>query len=75
MLSLTLGGVTIDKGDPDRVEALVGQTVVLPCSVSPPPSASVVVEWRRDGLPLSSHRSAEAQSGGVNDFSQVGVWM
>uniref|UniRef100_A0A3P9JTJ9 Papilin a, proteoglycan-like sulfated glycoprotein n=1 Tax=Oryzias latipes TaxID=8090 RepID=A0A3P9JTJ9_ORYLA len=46
---LTLGGVTIEKGDPDRVEALVGQTVVLPCSVSPPPSASVVVEWRRDG--------------------------
>ncbi|KAG7235807.1 hypothetical protein INR49_002194 [Caranx melampygus] len=29
--SLTLGGVTIDKTDPSTVEALVGQTVVLPC--------------------------------------------
>ncbi|XP_078797302.1 papilin isoform X3 [Oryzias latipes] len=63
--SLTLGGVTIDKGDPDRVEALVGQTVVLPCSVSPPPSASVVVEWRRDGLPLSSHRHHQQPSGSL----------
>uniref|UniRef100_A0A3B4FTC3 Papilin, proteoglycan like sulfated glycoprotein n=1 Tax=Pundamilia nyererei TaxID=303518 RepID=A0A3B4FTC3_9CICH len=47
--SLTLGGVTIDKTDPSTVEALAGQTVVLPCRVSPPPSSTVVVEWRRDG--------------------------
>uniref|UniRef100_A0A3P8SCA0 Papilin, proteoglycan like sulfated glycoprotein n=1 Tax=Amphiprion percula TaxID=161767 RepID=A0A3P8SCA0_AMPPE len=47
--SLTLGGVSIDKSDPSTVEALVGQTVVLPCRVSPPPSSTVVVEWRRDG--------------------------
>lgn len=56
-LSLTLGGVTIDKSDPSMVEALVGQTVVLPCRVRPPPSSTVIVEWRRDGVPLSTHRS------------------
>uniref|UniRef100_A0A3B4X8T2 Papilin a, proteoglycan-like sulfated glycoprotein n=1 Tax=Seriola lalandi dorsalis TaxID=1841481 RepID=A0A3B4X8T2_SERLL len=50
--ALTLGGVTIDKTDPSTVEALVGQTVVLPCRVSPPPSSTVTVEWRRDGIPL-----------------------
>uniref|UniRef100_A0A3Q0RZH8 Papilin, proteoglycan like sulfated glycoprotein n=1 Tax=Amphilophus citrinellus TaxID=61819 RepID=A0A3Q0RZH8_AMPCI len=49
---LTLGGVTIDKADPSTVEALVGQTVVLPCRVSPPPSSTIIVEWRRDGTPL-----------------------
>ncbi|KAF6724128.1 Papilin [Oryzias melastigma] len=63
--SLTLGGVAIDKSDPDRVEALVGQTVVLPCSVSPPPSAAVVVEWRRDGAALSSHRHHQQPSGSL----------
>uniref|UniRef100_A0A672FW37 Papilin n=1 Tax=Salarias fasciatus TaxID=181472 RepID=A0A672FW37_SALFA len=55
-VSLTLGGVTIDKTDPSSVEALVGQTVVLPCRVSPPPSSTIVVEWRREGIPLSTHR-------------------
>uniref|UniRef100_A0A3B4B8Q7 Uncharacterized protein n=1 Tax=Periophthalmus magnuspinnatus TaxID=409849 RepID=A0A3B4B8Q7_9GOBI len=54
--ALTLGGVSIDKSDPDTVEALVGQTVVLPCRVSPLPSSTVSVEWRRDGLPLSTNR-------------------
>lgn len=54
--SLTLGGVSIDKSDPSTVEALVGQTVVLPCRVSPPPSSTVIVEWRRDGIPLSHNR-------------------
>uniref|UniRef100_A0A665W637 Papilin a, proteoglycan-like sulfated glycoprotein n=1 Tax=Echeneis naucrates TaxID=173247 RepID=A0A665W637_ECHNA len=56
LLSLKLGGVTIDKTDPSTVEALVGQTVVLPCRVSPPPSSTVIVEWRRDGIPLSTYR-------------------
>lgn len=60
-LSLTLAGVSIDKSDPDKVEALVGQTVVLPCRVSPPPSSTVVVEWRRDGISLSAQRLAPAQ--------------
>lgn len=59
IFSLTVGGVTIDKDDPSKVEALVGQTVVLPCRVSPPPSSTVTVEWRRDGVPLSSNRSGE----------------
>lgn len=57
--SLTVEGVAIDKSDPATVEALVGQTVVLPCRVSPPPSSTVVAEWRRDGVPLSTRRSAE----------------
>ncbi|XP_063354149.1 papilin isoform X1 [Pelmatolapia mariae] len=63
--SLTLGGVTIDKTDPSTVEALVGQTVVLPCRVSPPPSSTVVVEWRRDGIPLSTHRHHQQPNGSL----------
>ncbi|XP_029983154.1 papilin isoform X1 [Sphaeramia orbicularis] len=63
--SLTLGGVTIDKSDPSTVEALVGQTVVLPCRVSPPPSATVTVEWRRDGIALSTHRHHQQSSGSL----------
>uniref|UniRef100_A0A3Q3KSC0 Papilin a, proteoglycan-like sulfated glycoprotein n=1 Tax=Mastacembelus armatus TaxID=205130 RepID=A0A3Q3KSC0_9TELE len=61
-LSLTLGEVTIDKTDPSTVEALVGQTIVLPCRVSPPPSSTVTVEWRRDGVPLSAHRSVKTNT-------------
>lgn len=61
VFSLTVGAVTIDKSDPSSVEALVGQTVVLPCRVSPPPSSTVSVEWRRDGVPLSSSRSGDIQ--------------
>lgn len=64
--SLTLGGVTIDKTDPSTVEALVGQTVVLPCRVSPLPSSTVVVEWRRDGIPLSTHRYVEKRTQWLN---------
>uniref|UniRef100_A0AAQ5XM50 Papilin a, proteoglycan-like sulfated glycoprotein n=1 Tax=Amphiprion ocellaris TaxID=80972 RepID=A0AAQ5XM50_AMPOC len=63
--SLTLGGVSIDKSDPSTVEALVGQTVVLPCRVSPPPSSTVVVEWRRDGVPLSNHRHHQQPNGSL----------
>nr|XP_033499141.1 papilin [Epinephelus lanceolatus] len=63
--SLTLGGVTIDKTDPSMVEALVGQTVVLPCRVSPPPSSTVIVEWRRDGIPLSTHRHHQQPNGSL----------
>uniref|UniRef100_A0A3P8VNX7 Papilin, proteoglycan like sulfated glycoprotein n=1 Tax=Cynoglossus semilaevis TaxID=244447 RepID=A0A3P8VNX7_CYNSE len=63
--SLTLGQVTIDKTDPSTVEALVGQTVVLPCRVSPPPSSTVIVEWRRDGVPLSTHRHHHQPSGSL----------
>uniref|UniRef100_I3IV34 Papilin, proteoglycan like sulfated glycoprotein n=1 Tax=Oreochromis niloticus TaxID=8128 RepID=I3IV34_ORENI len=65
LASLTLGGVTIDKTDPSTVEALVGQTVVLPCRVSPPPSSTVVVEWRRDGIPLSTHRHHQQPNGSL----------
>uniref|UniRef100_M4A409 Papilin n=1 Tax=Xiphophorus maculatus TaxID=8083 RepID=M4A409_XIPMA len=63
--SLTLAGVSIDKSDPDKVEALVGQTVVLPCRVSPPPSSTVVVEWRRDGISLSAQRHHQQPSGSL----------
>uniref|UniRef100_H3CEQ2 Papilin, proteoglycan like sulfated glycoprotein n=1 Tax=Tetraodon nigroviridis TaxID=99883 RepID=H3CEQ2_TETNG len=63
--SLTVGGVTIDKDDPSKVEALVGQTVVLPCRVSPPPSSTVTVEWRRDGVPLSSNRHHQQPNGSL----------
>lgn len=63
--SLTLGGVTIDKTDPSTVEAVVGQTVVLPCRVSPPPSSTVIVEWRRDGVPLSTHRHHQRPNGSL----------
>ncbi|KAJ0008722.1 hypothetical protein NQD34_016137 [Periophthalmus magnuspinnatus] len=63
--SLTLGGVSIDKSDPDTVEALVGQTVVLPCRVSPLPSSTVSVEWRRDGLPLSTNRHHQQPNGSL----------
>ncbi|XP_019133365.2 papilin [Larimichthys crocea] len=63
--SLTLGEVTIDKTDPSTVEALVGQTVVMPCRVSPPPSSTVIVEWRRDGIPLSTHRHHQQPNGSL----------
>ncbi|XP_037550585.1 papilin [Nematolebias whitei] len=63
--SLTLGGLSIDKSEPDTVEALVGQTVVLPCRVSPPPSSIVTVEWRRDGLPLSIQRHHQQPDGSL----------
>ncbi|XP_063764063.1 LOW QUALITY PROTEIN: papilin [Eleginops maclovinus] len=63
--SLTLGGVSIDQSDPSSVEALVGQTVVLPCRVSPPPSSTVKVEWRRDGVPLSTRRHHQQPNGSL----------
>ncbi|XP_068194824.1 papilin isoform X2 [Antennarius striatus] len=63
--SLTLGEVNIDKSDPSTVEALVGQTVVLPCRVSPPPSSTVTVEWRRDGIPLSTGRHHQQPNGSL----------
>ncbi|KAL6105819.1 papln [Pungitius sinensis] len=63
--SLTLGEVAIDKSDPSTVEALVGQTAVLPCRVSPPPSSTVTVEWRRDGVPLSTHRHRRQPNGSL----------
>ncbi|XP_059208551.1 papilin [Centropristis striata] len=63
--SLTLGEVTIDKTDPSTVEAVVGQTVVLPCRVSPQPSSTVIVEWRRDGIPLSTRRHHQQPNGSL----------
>lgn len=71
--SLTLGGVSIDQTDPSSVEALVGQTVVLPCRVSPPPSSTVKVDWRRDGRPLSTRRHHQHPNGSllVGPLSQL----
>lgn len=73
--SLTLGQVTIDKTDPSTVEALVGQTVVLPCRVSPPPSSTVIVEWRRDGVPLSTHRCVIMTHYSQCLFTCVSLWL
>ncbi|XP_028294248.1 papilin isoform X2 [Gouania willdenowi] len=63
--SLTRGELSIDKTDPSMVEALVGQTAVLPCRVSPPPSSTVTVEWRRDGSPLSTHKHFQQPNGSL----------
>ncbi|KAF3845370.1 hypothetical protein F7725_008533 [Dissostichus mawsoni] len=67
------GGVSIDQTDPSSVEALVGQTVVLPCRVSPPPSSTVKVDWRRDGDPLSTRRHHQKPNGSllVGPLSQL----
>ncbi|KAK6306827.1 hypothetical protein J4Q44_G00219750 [Coregonus suidteri] len=59
------GGVKIDQSDPSTVEALVGQTVVLPCRVSPAPSSTVIVEWRRDGVPLTASRHHPQPNGSL----------
>ncbi|KAJ7988783.1 hypothetical protein DPEC_G00312790 [Dallia pectoralis] len=58
-------GVKIDHSDPSTVEALVGQTVVLPCRVSPPPSSTVQVDWMEDGVPLTSSRHHQEPNGSL----------
>ncbi|XP_063039768.1 papilin isoform X2 [Engraulis encrasicolus] len=60
-------GVSIDKSDPSTVEGLVGQRVVLPCRVSPPPSysPSIVVEWKRDGTALAPARHIQQPNGSL----------
>ncbi|KAM6961334.1 papilin [Aplochiton taeniatus] len=63
--SLTQSGVSIDQTDPSMVEGLVGQQVVLPCRVSPPPSSTITVEWRRDGTPLSPSRHKQQPNGSI----------
>ncbi|XP_055028825.2 papilin [Misgurnus anguillicaudatus] len=63
--SWTAAGVSIDKSDPSTVEGLVGQRVMLPCRVTPPPSSTVVVEWRRDGVPVDPIRHQQQSDGSV----------
>ncbi|XP_036398317.1 papilin-like isoform X2 [Megalops cyprinoides] len=58
-------GVSIDQSDPSTVEGRVGQTVVLPCRVTPPPSSTVIVEWRRDGIQLSPDRHRQQPNGSL----------
>ncbi|XP_029114318.1 papilin isoform X2 [Scleropages formosus] len=58
-------GVSIDKSDPSTVEGRVGQTVVLPCRVSPPPSSTVVVEWRKDGVAVPAARHQQQPNGSL----------
>lgn len=41
----------------------------MPCRVSPPPSSTVIVEWRRDGIPLSTHRSVETHTHTQHNFT------
>ncbi|KAJ8401115.1 hypothetical protein AAFF_G00386970 [Aldrovandia affinis] len=59
------GGVHIDQSDPSTVEGQVGQTVVLPCRVSPLPSTTIVVEWRRDNTLLTADRHQQQPSGSL----------
>ncbi|XP_031683959.1 LOW QUALITY PROTEIN: papilin-like [Oncorhynchus kisutch] len=61
----TARGVKIDQSDPTTVEALVGQTVVLPCRVSPAPSSTIIVEWRKDGVPLTTFRHHPQPNGSL----------
>uniref|UniRef100_A0A8C1TFT8 Papilin n=1 Tax=Cyprinus carpio TaxID=7962 RepID=A0A8C1TFT8_CYPCA len=63
--SWTAVGVSIDKSDPSTVEGLVGQQVVLPCRVSPRPSSTVIVEWRRDGVPVDPTRHQQQSDGSL----------
>ncbi|XP_059376886.1 papilin isoform X3 [Carassius carassius] len=63
--SWTAVGVSIDKSDPSTVEGLVGQQVVLPCRVSPRPSSTVMVEWRRDGVPVDPTRHQQQSDGSL----------
>ncbi|KAG9336785.1 hypothetical protein JZ751_003133 [Albula glossodonta] len=58
-------GVKIDQSDPTTVEGRVGQEVVLPCRVSPLPSSTVTVEWRRDGILLSADRHKQQPNGSL----------
>lgn len=57
--------MSIDKSDPSTVEGLVGQQVVLPCRVSPRPSSTVMVEWRRDGVPVDPTRHQQQSDGSL----------
>ncbi|XP_073682749.1 papilin isoform X2 [Garra rufa] len=63
--SWTALGVSIDKSDPSTIEGLVGQQVVLPCRVSPRPSSTVIVEWRRDGVPVEPTRHQPQSDGSL----------
>ncbi|XDV42604.1 hypothetical protein PO909_011235 [Leuciscus waleckii] len=63
--SWTAVGVSIDKTDPSTVEGLVGQQVVLPCRVTPRPSSTVVVEWRRDGVLVDLARHQQQSDGSL----------
>ncbi|KAF7704647.1 hypothetical protein HF521_021719 [Silurus meridionalis] len=58
-------GVSIDKSDPSTVEGIVGQWVVLPCKVNPPPSSTVTVEWRKDGVLLDPSRRIQQPNGSL----------
>ncbi|MBN3270749.1 PPN protein, partial [Polyodon spathula] len=55
--------LSIDKSGPSTVEGRPGQTVRLPCKVSPSPG--VTVEWRRDGRPLSTPRHTQQADGSL----------
>lgn len=57
--------MSIDKSDPSTVEGLVGQQVVLPCRVTPRPSSTVLVEWRRDGDPVDPSRHQQQSDGSL----------
>ncbi|NXI14665.1 PPN protein, partial [Irena cyanogastra] len=58
----------MDKSEPTVVEAGVGETVRLPCTVEASPA--LTIEWQKDGQPLSSLRHRQ-QSDGALVISRV----
>ncbi|NXH51668.1 PPN protein, partial [Rhabdornis inornatus] len=58
----------MDKSEPTVVEANVGERVRLPCTVEASPA--LIIEWQKDGQPLSSPRHKQ-QSDGALVISRV----
>ncbi|KFR09596.1 Papilin, partial [Opisthocomus hoazin] len=58
----------MDKSEPSVVEANVGESVRLPCTVEASPA--LTIEWQKDGQPLSSPRHRQ-QSDGALVISRV----
>uniref|UniRef100_W5N748 Papilin n=1 Tax=Lepisosteus oculatus TaxID=7918 RepID=W5N748_LEPOC len=61
--SRTLQRLSIDKSGPSSVEGQMGQTVRLPCKVTPH-SSGVTVEWRKDSQPISTPSRHRQQADG-----------
>nr|XP_015206433.1 PREDICTED: papilin isoform X1 [Lepisosteus oculatus]XP_015206434.1 PREDICTED: papilin isoform X1 [Lepisosteus oculatus] len=62
--SRTLQRLSIDKSGPSSVEGQMGQTVRLPCKVTPH-SSGVTVEWRKDSQPISTPRHRQQADGSL----------
>ncbi|MBN3312634.1 PPN protein, partial [Atractosteus spatula] len=62
--SRTLQRLSIDKSGPSSVEGQMGQTVRLPCKVTPH-SSGITLEWRKDGQPISTPRHRQQADGSL----------